>query len=136
MFDVARFIAECEAAMTNDEGREAVRDVLMASIANPAGIVSALGEPRLAGDQVLHRSPRLTILHIVWPPSFTQTPHNHHVWAEIGVYRGREDNIFWKRCVPGSKWSIEVVGAASLCAGSCHSLDSDVSHSVTNRSIR
>jgi predicted metal-dependent enzyme (double-stranded beta helix superfamily) len=24
-------------------------------------------------------------------------PHNHHMWAIIGVYGGREDNIFWRR---------------------------------------
>jgi predicted metal-dependent enzyme (double-stranded beta helix superfamily) len=94
MFDLARFIAECEAAIVTDGHRNAVREVLTAAISDPAGIISALGEPRRAGDKVLHRSPRLTILHIVWPPSFTQTPHNHLLWAEIGVYSGREDNIF------------------------------------------
>jgi len=132
MFDVQRFIRECEAAIATDAGRDAVREVLMAAISNPSGIVSALGEPRRAGDQVLHRSPRLTILHIVWPPSFTQAPHNHLLWAEIGVYSGREDNVFWRRCKPGARWPIEVTGAASLGAGTCHSLDSDVIHSVTN----
>jgi predicted metal-dependent enzyme (double-stranded beta helix superfamily) len=74
----------------------------------------------------------LTILQIVWPPSFTQPPHNHLHWAEIGVYSGREDNIFWRRCAPDSKWSIEAVGATSLCARSCISLERDVIHSVTN----
>ena len=132
MFDLARFIAECEAAIVSDGHRKAVREVLTAAISNPAGIISALGEPRRAGDKVLHRSPRLTILHIVWPPSFTQTPHNHLLWAEIGVYSGREDNIFWRRGAPHSKWSIEAIGAASLCAGSCLSLEQDVIHSVTN----
>jgi predicted metal-dependent enzyme (double-stranded beta helix superfamily) len=132
MFDVARFVAECEAAIATDGGRDVVRELLMAAISNPAGIISALGEPRRAGDKVLHRSPRLTILHIIWPPSFTQTPHNHLLWAEIGVYSGREDNIFWRRCASDAKWSIEAIGAASLCAGSCHSLEHDVIHSVTN----
>jgi hypothetical protein len=30
MFDVARFVVECEAAVTTDQGREGVREVLMA----------------------------------------------------------------------------------------------------------
>ena len=80
---------------------------------------------------MLHRSPGLTILHIVWPPSFTSTPHNHLLWAEIGVYSGREDNIFWRR-TPDAKWPIGTIGGASLCAGSCLSLEHDVIHSVTN----
>ena len=132
MFDVARFVAECEAAVATEKGRDAVREVLVAAISDPAGIVSTLGEPKRAGDRVLHRSPRLTILHIVWPPSFTQTPHNHMLWAEIGVYRGREDNIFWRRSAPDAKWPIEAIGAAALCAGHCLSLERDVIHSVTN----
>jgi predicted metal-dependent enzyme (double-stranded beta helix superfamily) len=132
MFDVACFIAECEAAVATDRGRDVVRDILMAAISNPAGIIAVLGEPKRAGVQALHRSPRLTILHIAWPPSFTQKPHNRLLWAEIGVYSGREDNIFWRRCASDAKWSIEAIGAASLCAGSCLSLERDIIHSVTN----
>ena len=30
----------------------------------------------------------------------TIMPHNHLMWAVIGVYTGREDNIFWRR-LPG-----------------------------------
>jgi predicted metal-dependent enzyme (double-stranded beta helix superfamily) len=131
VFDVERFIAECEHAAT-EGGQAAVREVLAAAIADPAQIIAALGEPRRAGPQFLHRSPRLTIMNIVWPPSYTQTPHNHLLWAEIGVYTGREDNIFWRRSGSGSKWPIEVAGAASLCAGSRCSFDFDVIHSVTN----
>ena len=81
---------------------------------------------------MLHQSPRLTILHLVWPPSYTQTPHNHLLWAEIGVYGGREDHIFWRRCAPNAKWPIEAIGGASLSAGDCRSLEHDVVHSVTN----
>ena len=132
MFDVARFAAECEAAIASNRGRDAVREVHKAAISDPAGIVAAFGEPKRAGDRILHRSPRLTILHVVWPPSFTTTPHNHLLWAHIGVYRGREDNIFWRRCSSDAKWSIEATGAVSLCAGSCHSLERDTIHSVTN----
>ena len=131
VFDVERFIAECEHAV-NEGGQTAVREILAAAIADPAQIIAALGKPRRAGPQFLHRSPRLTIMNIIWPPSYTQTPHNHLLWAEIGVYAGREDNIFWRRSGPGSKWPIEAAGAAALCAGSHCSFDLDVIHSVTN----
>ena len=132
MFDVAEFVAECEAAMAGKHGRAAVREILRAAVSDPAPIIAVFGEPRLAGVKVLHRSDSLTILHIVWPPSFTQVPHNHLLWAEIGVYSGREDNILWRRTASGSKWPIEAVGVAALGAGECHSLDSDVIHSVSN----
>jgi predicted metal-dependent enzyme (double-stranded beta helix superfamily) len=131
MFDIARFVAECETAIVTDRGREEVRELLRAAISDPSGIVAAFGRPKRAGVQALHRSPSLTILQIVWPPSFTQTPHNHLLWAETGVYAGREDNVYWRR-TPGAKWSIEAIGASSLCTGSCLSLEHDVIHSVTN----
>ena len=132
MFDVAEFIAECEAAVAGANGRGRVREILKTAISDPASIIGALGQPRLAGFKALHRSASLTILHIVWPPSFTQVPHNHLLWAEIGVYSGREDNILWRRAASGSKRGIEAVGVASLSAGDCHSFDKDVIHSVTN----
>jgi predicted metal-dependent enzyme (double-stranded beta helix superfamily) len=132
MFDIAGFVADCVAANASGGGREAVREILAAAMSNPAGLVAAFGEPRRAGVQVLHRSATLTIMHLAWPPSFTQTPHDHLLWAEIGVYSGREDNIFWRRCPPDARWPIEAMGAASLRPGDCRSLDDDVIHSVTN----
>jgi predicted metal-dependent enzyme (double-stranded beta helix superfamily) len=131
MFELDQFIEECESGCIAG-GRQAVREMLVRAIADPAGVVAALGEPRLSEVKVLHRSPRLTILNALWPPHHTQAPHNHLLWVEIGVYSGREDNIFWHRSSPGSKWPIEAVGAASLCAGSCHSLGDGVIHSVNN----
>lgn len=131
MFELERFVAECEAACVAG-GRQAVRDILVRAIADRPGVEAALGEPRLSEVKVLHRSPRLTILNALWPPHHTQAPHNHLLWVEIGVYSGREDNIIWRRSSPGSKWPIEAVGATSLCAGSCHSLADDVIHSVNN----
>ena len=129
---VARFITECEAAIVNGGGRNAVREVLAAAVSNPAAVIAAFGEPKRAAVQVLHKSPRLTILNLAWTPSHTQAPHNHLVWAEIGVYSGREDHIFWRRCAPAARWSIYAIGGAALSAGDCRSLDDDVIHSVTN----
>jgi predicted metal-dependent enzyme (double-stranded beta helix superfamily) len=44
----------------------------------------------------------------------SQLPHNHKMWTVIGIYTGREDNIFW-RCVPGhADGRIEAAGAKAL----------------------
>jgi predicted metal-dependent enzyme (double-stranded beta helix superfamily) len=61
----------------------------------------------------------------------TLKPHDHNMWAVIGVYTGREDNIFWRRVgagVPG----IEAAGAKSLGPAAVHPLGRDIIHSVTN----
>ena len=54
------------------------------------------------------------------------------MWAEVGVYHGREDNIFWRRCSPTAPWQIEAVDGASIRTGACHSLTRDAIHSVNN----
>jgi predicted metal-dependent enzyme (double-stranded beta helix superfamily) len=55
-------------------------------------------------------------------------PHEHRMWATIGIYSGREDNIMWKRTGP----CVEACGAASLSEKEVFSLPDDVVHSVTN----
>ncbi len=131
MFELERFIADCESAVLAG-GQGAVREVLARAVADAAGIMAVLGEPRRAEVKVLHRSPRLTILNALWPPHHTQAPHDHRLWAEIGVYSGREDNIFWRRRPPDDEGEIESVGGASIVAGRCHSLEPEAIHSVNN----
>jgi predicted metal-dependent enzyme (double-stranded beta helix superfamily) len=53
------------------------------------------------------------------------------MWAVIGIYSGREDNIFWRRVgEPPNK--IEAVGAKALCEGDAEPLGTDIIHSVLN----
>ena len=59
-------------------------------------------------------------------------PHNHLMWANIGIYTGREDNLFWRET--GSR--IEAFGAKALFEGDAASLPTDAIHSVTNPLLR
>jgi predicted metal-dependent enzyme (double-stranded beta helix superfamily) len=58
-------------------------------------------------------------------------PHNHQMWAIIGLYTGREDNIFWRR-VPGSNGLVEAAGARALREKDAEPLGRDIIHSVSN----
>ena len=60
-------------------------------------MIAALGEPEKAGINVIFRAPNLTILNLIWGPGMTIMPHDHRMWAVIGIYTGREDNMFWRR---------------------------------------
>ena len=62
----------------------------------------------------------------------TIMPHDHRMWAVIGVYTGREDNIYWRRLPEDSKGRVEAAGAASLRQGEITVLGRDIIHSVTN----
>ena len=97
MFDLDQFIADCRAALAADRSHKLVREVVARAVSDPAAVLRALGEPKRAGLHKLYQSTELTILNIVWAPYMTLVPHNHHMWAVIGIYTGREDNIFWRR---------------------------------------
>ncbi len=62
----------------------------------------------------------------------TIMPHNHEMWAVIGVYTGREDNIFWRRLKDADGGKIEAAGAAALSEKDAAPLGRDIIHSVTN----
>jgi hypothetical protein len=49
----------------------------------------------------------------------------------IGIYTGREDNIFWRR-VPGQSGRLEAADAKALGRGDAEPLGRDIIHSVTN----
>ena len=106
-----------------------VREVVERAVSDPRSVLKGLGEPGRAELQKLHHTPDLTILNVVWGPHMTIMPHNHNMWAVIGVYTGREDNIFWRR-IDGKR--VEAAGAKALSVKDAAPLGPDIIHSVTN----
>jgi predicted metal-dependent enzyme (double-stranded beta helix superfamily) len=132
MVDLDRFIADCRDARAGSAGLQAVREVVARAVAEPRDVLAAVGEPRRAGVQALYRSGDLTILNLVWGPRMCVMPHNHEMWAVIGIYTGREDNVFWRR-VPGAAGGrIEAAGAKALGDRDAVPLGRDIIHSVLN----
>lgn len=131
MFETERFVADCREAFARDASHKAIREVVARAMSEPAAVLKALGEPKRAESQKLFHSDRLTILNVIWAPGMMVMPHDHRMWAVIGIYSGREDNIFWRR-VPGAPNRIEAAGAQALCERDAVALDADVIHSVIN----
>src|SRR5579862_2414603 len=129
MLDLDRFFADCQEAVAQDASHKGVRDVVARTVSEPAAVIAALGEPQRAGINVIYRAPNLTILNLVWGPGMTIMPHDHRMWAVIGIYTGREDNIYWRRLPPDAKRELEAAGARSLCRGDCTPMGSDIIHS-------
>jgi predicted metal-dependent enzyme (double-stranded beta helix superfamily) len=131
MFDLNYFIAECRAALVADPSHRLVRDAVARVVSEPAAVVKGLGEPKRAEIQKLYHASDLTILNVIWGPMMTVPPHNHRMWAVIGIYSGREDNIFW-RSLPDGSGRVEAAGARALSVGDAEPLGHNVIHSVTN----
>ncbi len=132
MFDLGRFKAECSAAAAGVAGQPAIREIVARAIERPGAVLKSLGEPRRAEVQTLHRSADLTILNVIWGPRMAVMPHNHNMWAIIGIYTGREDNILWRRLPRDPDGRIEAAGAKAISERDAFPLGRDIIHSVTN----
>jgi predicted metal-dependent enzyme (double-stranded beta helix superfamily) len=131
-FDLEQLTADCTKALTDSTPSQAVSDIVSRAVSDAASVSAALGQPTQAEIQRLHVSSELTILNVVWAPRMTIRPHNHNMWAVIGVYGGREDNIFWRRCKDDPRGRVEAAGAKSLGPGDVRPLGREIIHSVTN----
>ncbi len=118
--------------MRSDPTHKSVREVIARAVSDPSGVVAGLGEPQLAEVQKLYASEELTILNVIWGPGMTIMPHNHLMWAVIGIYSGREDNIFWRRLPGAEGGKIEAAGAKSLGPRDAEPLGRDIIHAVIN----
>jgi len=127
-FDVDRFVEDVRQARMDSDSQAAVEDVLNHALSQPNAVLAELGEPTEAGIHTMYNDDNVTILNVIWAPLMVLSPHNHNMWASIGVYTGREDNIVWKRT--GNV--IEAAGAAALSEKEVFGLSEDAIHSVTN----
>jgi predicted metal-dependent enzyme (double-stranded beta helix superfamily) len=126
MFDKEGFIQDCVSAAA--EGQGAIQELVARAVSQGSAIMGQLGEPQHAGINTLYRAKDLTIINFVWAPCMSLMPHNHRMFSVVGIYAGREDNVFWRRT--GN--SIEAVGAKSLGVGDVTALERDAIHSVLN----
>jgi predicted metal-dependent enzyme (double-stranded beta helix superfamily) len=132
VFDVDDFVARCQEAIGEGETRRAIREVLERAVAEPGAIAEALA-PTEGGITLLHQADDLTVVHVVWAPGMDLYPHDHRMWAAIGIYAGVEDNAFFRRAAPGEGGLVES-GGTRLAVGDTTLLGDDVIHQVSNPS--
>jgi predicted metal-dependent enzyme (double-stranded beta helix superfamily) len=128
MFDTHGFIEDCCDALRENNVHAAVKEIVARAVVQPSEVLKALGEPKLAGIQTLYRSESLTILNLLWGPCMRLYPHNHLMWAVIGIYGGREDNVFYRRSDSG----LLEIGAKTLDTRDVIPLGDAAIHSVSN----
>ena len=115
-------------AASADGGIPAVREEVDRLISDPVGLREAISEPHLPAMESMYVSDELTIMNVVWGPRMYLAPHDHRMWACIGIYGGREDNQLYRRDCE----SIVSAGGSSLQAGESITLGEAAVHSVHN----
>lgn len=127
MFDIDRFIADCHTVVADSDPRAAVRDLLQRTLAHPDDVADALGKPE-AGIELLHVSDELTVLNVIWAPHMTIYPHDHRMWAAIGIYGGAEENQLYRR----GPEKLQAAGTRVFESGEVFGLGRDAIHAVHN----
>ncbi len=123
-FDLEGFADACEAAETQEE----VTALVARAVERRGEVLAALGPVEEQMTRTFHASPERTVQIIAWAPGMRAAPHEHRMWAVIGVCAGREDNGRWRRAGRG----IERAGGDSLGEGEVLALDDQVIHDVAN----
>ena len=126
--DIDTIVGRLQGANREHTPPLAVRDVLDEVIATGA-LAAALPEVTEGGIAVLHNAPDLTVLRVAWTPGMRINPHNHEMWAVIGMYGGVEDNAFYRR---DPEEGLVPSGGKEVPAGDVLVLGDDTIHSVAN----
>jgi quercetin dioxygenase-like cupin family protein len=131
MFDLDGFIAACRETAGDPHAPRRVLDLMRAAIADPAAIKQAV-TPLERGvgvlDAPLYRSPELTVLNVTLAPGVLSIPHDHRMWAVVGIYEGEETNTFYRRGSDG----LEESNHRTVLAGDAIVLGADVVHAIAN----
>ena len=121
-------VDRCQTAIAETTPALAVRDVLEALVAEPAALADAIGPVTEGGIRPLFRSADLTVLHIAWTPGMRLNPHEHAMFAVVGLYGGQEDNEFFRR----SDHGLDTAGGRELTGGDVLVMGRDAIHAVSN----
>lgn len=127
MFDVDTLIADCLSATSEPEAQRAVREILVKTLEKPEAAAQSLGK-NVGGLEFLYNSPELTVLNAIWAPGMHLMPHDHRMWAVIGIYGGIEDNTLYRR----GEATITPAGGRLIAEGDVLTLGADAIHAVSN----
>jgi predicted metal-dependent enzyme (double-stranded beta helix superfamily) len=130
VFDKTQFVEEIRTAMAESDAQGAVSEVIERVVTDPAAIIKELGAPGRGRSEQLFIDESLTITNVIWGSDMWVPPHDHTMWAVIGVYQGQENNTFWREDESG----LTRQGGVELTTGDVRKLGESAIHSVKNPS--
>lgn len=94
MFEVTEFIEQCRSALAEPDPRDVIGALMREALEDPESVQRVMdGQPD--NERQLYRADDLTVLNVDLPPGLKTPPHDHTMWAVIGIYEGQEDNTFY-----------------------------------------
>jgi predicted metal-dependent enzyme (double-stranded beta helix superfamily) len=102
--------------------------IVAEAVSQPTGAFEIARRTQVVGYQSLYCAETLRILNVLWGPVMSLYPHDHRMWAVIGIYSGREDDTFYRRSESG----LIVRGGKTLGLKETIPLGEAVIHLVTN----
>ncbi len=127
MFDLDQFLSDCQEAVLETQPTVAVKEVVQRAVNAGNDVLTTLSGDR-AGIFPIYLSDDLSVFNVVWAPEMRIPPHNHLMWATIGLYGGQEDNTFYRRAGAGLTTS----GGTQLRSGDVTLLGHNTIHQVIN----
>ena len=125
-FSIEKFISEAREAAQSSEPTRAIRRLLKKALENPGEIADANPLENDEKDVLLFEDDSVSVWITRFVPDIVIPPHEHKMNAFIGVFQGREKNIFFKRQSDGLKYT----GSKVLATGQVLSIGGDGIHSV------
>jgi predicted metal-dependent enzyme (double-stranded beta helix superfamily) len=134
MFDLDAFVAGCRTALGEAQPLLAVKEIVERAVADPGAVAKALPDK---GVTVMIRSSDLTVLSVVVPGGLSKSrsiPHDHRMWAVVGIYAGQEDNRFFHRAdnslVDTGRRSLRVSETLVMGDNTIHAVHNPLDHSA------
>ena len=129
VFSSEQLISDCRDCFKESDTKSAVKELITRTVSDPGQVMRVLGEPQRGGINTIYRADDLTILNLVWGPGMDLYPHDHRMWAVIGIYTGTEDNSFYQR---SEEKGLSRHGMKHLNSNDTVALGETVIHSVRN----
>jgi predicted metal-dependent enzyme (double-stranded beta helix superfamily) len=131
MFDLDGFVESCRRLAREPHAPKRVLELMREVVADPEAVKQ--GVPPLAPnvgvlDEPIFRSSELTVLNVALRPGGLSIPHNHGMWAVIGIYQGKEANTFFRRTEHG----LEEANRRTVETSEAMLLGADVVHAIEN----
>jgi predicted metal-dependent enzyme (double-stranded beta helix superfamily) len=100
MFDLQRFVEECQSALDDPKPAQRIEALVREAISDPSAVRDAFAKAesaeRLGPITFACRDTSLSVADVTTPPGLRSPAHNHKMWAVIGVYEGQEHNRFYR----------------------------------------